>query len=92
MKTITLNSRVRFRDDLEAMDIDEATVLANAGGGYGVELIARRICQLIPLTATVAELCDVLLQEYEVDRETCEREVLEFLNESALEGLTEIAD
>ena len=92
MKTITLNSRVRLRAGLEAMDIDEATVIANAGGDYGLELIARRIWQLIPSTATVAEVCEMLLKEYEVDRETCQREVLEFLNDSTRQGLTEAVD
>jgi hypothetical protein len=40
----------------------------------------------------VAELCEALLREYDVDRETCEREVLEFLNDSNFEGLIQTAD
>jgi len=91
---LTLNSRVRLRDDFHAMDIDDAIVIANERGGncYGLELIARRIWQLLPRAATVAELCEVLLKEYDVDRETCEREVLEFLNDSVREGLIQTAD
>jgi hypothetical protein len=89
MKRIALDSRITRRDDFDTMDVDDATIIANAGGGdcYGLELIARRIWQLLPGTATVAELCEMLLKEYDIDRETCEREVLEFLNDSIREGL-----
>jgi hypothetical protein len=94
MKSITLSSKVSLRDDLETMPIDDAFVIANGSGGecYGVEGIAKRICQLLQSSMTVSELCDALMQEYEVDRETCEREVLEFLTDSAHEGLIRVLD
>jgi hypothetical protein len=85
---IDLNSRVSLRDDLQCMDVDNAMIIANAGGDcYGLELIARRIWQLLRRAGTVSELCEALLKEYDIDRETCEREVLEFLNDSTREGL-----
>jgi hypothetical protein len=94
MKIITLNSKVGLCDDLRTMDIDDAIVVANGSGGdpYGLELIARRIWQLLHRPATVAELCETLLKEYDIDRETCEREVLEFLNDSTREDLIRTAD
>ena len=94
MKTLTLNSRISRREQLHSMDIDEATVIANRSGGncYGVELIGRRIWQLLDHDSTVAELCELLLQEYAIDRETCEREVLEFLNDSVREDLIQTVD
>jgi hypothetical protein len=94
MKVITLNSRVRLNADLHTMEVDEATIVADGGGSdcYGLELIARRIWQLLPRAGSVAELCETLLKEYDVDRETCELGVLEFLNESMREGLIRTAD
>jgi hypothetical protein len=93
MNTITLTSRLRLRDNVHATDIDDAVVIANGSDSdcYGLEFIARRIWQLLDRTGTAAELCDALLNEYDIDRETCEREVLEFLNDSLREGIIEIA-
>jgi hypothetical protein len=94
MEMITLNSRVGLRAGLHTMDVDGATIIANenAGDSYGLELIARRIWQLLDHPATVSELCEILLQDYDIDRETCEQDVLDFLNDSAREGLIETAD
>ena len=94
MKIITLNSRVGLQAGLRILDVDGATIIANESGGdaYGLELIARRIWQLLHQPVTVAELCEELLKEYDVDREMCEQGVLEFLNDSAREGLIQTAD
>jgi hypothetical protein len=94
MKRITSTSKISLRPSLQAMDVDDATVIANGSGGdcYGLELISRRIWQLLDRPTMVAELCEALLREYDVDRETCEREVLEFLNDSNFEGLIQTAD
>jgi hypothetical protein len=94
MKMITLHSRVSLREGFQTMDVDDATIVAGESRGdcYGLELIARRIWQLLRQESTVAELCDALMNEYEVDRATCEREVLEFLNDSTHEGLIRVAD
>ena len=91
---LTLNSRIALRDGLRSVDVDDATVITdrNADHCYGVELIARRIWQLIPRSGTVAEICEALLMEYEVDRELCQREVLVFLNQCSLSGLIRIID
>jgi Coenzyme PQQ synthesis protein D (PqqD) len=94
MKEISSTSKICLCTDLQAMEVDDATVIANgrAGDCYGLELISRRIWQLLYRPTTVAELCEALLREYDVDRETCEREVLEFLNDSRVEGLVQTAD
>jgi hypothetical protein len=40
----------------------------------------------------VDELVDALLGEYEVDREECQRDVIELVGELAVRGLVEIND
>jgi hypothetical protein len=71
------------------VDVDDASLISSdrTGECYGLEALPRRIWELFPLTGTVSELCDRLLSEYDVDRDTCEREVLELLNDMAREGL-----
>lgn len=89
MKTITLDSKVCLRRNLDTVDIDDAVVIAdeNSGDFYGVESTARRIWELIRDEGSVAGLCDTLVKEYHVDRERCERDVLEFLNDAMSQGL-----
>lgn len=89
MKTITLDSTISLRDDVEIIRVDDATIVTDAAAGdfYGMELIAGRIWELLPRGGNVAALCDTLMNEYHVDRETCERDVLEFLNDAMSQGL-----
>jgi hypothetical protein len=91
--TIGLTSTVARSSDLPDQNIDEAVVMANAETGdyYGVELAAGRIWQMLKSPGTVADLCEVLLKEYDIDRATCERDVLEFVNDLAREGLVKEA-
>jgi hypothetical protein len=93
MEMIELTSRICLSVGVHEMDVDDATVIAHGeGSSYGLELIARRIWQLLHRPTTVSALCNILLEEYKVDRETCEREVLAFLNDSLHERLIQMAD
>lgn len=93
METINLNSRVSLCAGLDAMEVDDAIIISgDVGGSYGLEMIARRIWELLTRPTTVAELCEVLLGEYDIDRETCERDVLAFLHDSARESLIQTTD
>jgi hypothetical protein len=59
---------------------------------YGLNPIGTRIWKLIQEPRTVPEVCDVLLEEYEVEPERCQRDVLALLQELASKGLIEIKD
>ena len=49
---------------------------------YGLDPIGSRIWELLTESPkTVEEIIDVLLQEYEVDQETCSRDVHSFIDE-----------
>ncbi|TQI71968.1 coenzyme PQQ synthesis protein D (PqqD) [Gramella sp. Hel_I_59] len=49
---------------------------------YGLDPIGSRIWQLlIESPKTIQEVIDVLLQEYDVDQETCSRDVHSFIDE-----------
>ncbi len=89
MKTITLNSTVSLHPGNDTVNVDDAVVIGRESIGefYGVESIARRIWELLADGGKVADLCETLLKEYAVDRETCERDVLDFLNDAMSQGL-----
>ncbi len=43
---------------------------------YGLNSVGTRIWELLAQPKTLSAVCDILLQEYNVSREQCEREVL----------------
>jgi hypothetical protein len=59
---------------------------------YGVDAVGPRIWELLREPKTVSEVLDTLLQEYEVERERCEEDLLVFLEKLSKEGLIEICD
>jgi hypothetical protein len=92
--TIGLHSKVKQADDLVSCDLDGETALMSISKGnyYGMEPIGSRVWALMETTRSVSEICTMLLAEFEVEQEQCEREVLAFLNELAQENLIKVLD
>jgi hypothetical protein len=86
---MNLQSQVVRKPDPLSSQVDEDLVIFSAENGmyYGTEEVGKRIWSLIETQTTVKSLCDTLMQEFEVDRETCEREVVAFLDQLNQEGL-----
>jgi hypothetical protein len=80
--------------DHVACDLDgEAVVLHLATGTYfGLNDVASQIWQLIQSPVTAAAICERLLEEYDVDREACERDVVALLEDLAAKGLVVLTD
>jgi hypothetical protein len=70
---------------------DEAAILNLKNSVYyGVDPVAARVWSLLQRPRSVMELRDVLLDEYDVDREHCERDLLGLLEKMRSEGLIEV--
>lgn len=82
-KSITANTVISRTEEVVASDIDGETVMMSIQNGkyYGLDDIGSRIWELMENPIKVSDLVDTLLARYEVDRESCERDVLKFLNE-----------
>ena len=82
-KEITPDTFISQVEEIVASDIDGETVMMSIENGkyYGLDDIGSRIWQLIEKPVKVADLIDTLLERFDVARETCERDVLKFLNE-----------
>jgi hypothetical protein len=63
-----------------------------AGVYYGLDAVGARIWSLIQEPRTVNEIRNILLEEYEVEPERCERDLLVLLQRLADEGLIEVKD
>lgn len=69
----------------------EAIILElDAGMYYGLDAIGTRIWKLIQQPTSVSSLCDTLLDEYEVDPECCEHDLLALLRDLAANKLIRI--
>jgi hypothetical protein len=54
---------------------------------YGLDPVGARIWDLLRTPKTLAELRDAVVAEYEVDSETCERDLRDLLEKLAAAGL-----
>lgn len=59
---------------------------------YGMNPVGARVWNLLQQPRSVAELRDVVLAEFEVGAERCERDLLELLEKMRAEGLIEVRD
>lgn len=93
LKEIGIDSTVSQSAGLVAADMDGQKVMLNIDKGkyYGLDDIGSRIWELIEKPRTVRELVAVLLQEYDVEDEICQRDVLAFLNKLHAQGLIAVA-
>jgi len=83
IKEIMTETVISQIEEIVASDIDGETVMMSIENGkyYGLDDIGSRIWELIEQPIKVSDLIDALLERFDVDRETCERDVLKFLNE-----------
>ena len=72
--------------------IDSEVVMLSprAQAYFGLGMVGSEIWNAIEKPRRVDELCTALLQEFEVDADTCHREVLDFLNDLVERGLAHI--
>ena len=59
---------------------------------FGLNSVAARVWQLVATPMTVSAICSVLLTEFEVDRATCETQVLVLIRRLAQESLVRVGD
>ena len=81
-KEITPETVISQIEEIVASDIDGETVMMSVENGkyYGLDDIGSHIWELIERPVKVSDLINTLIERYDVDHETCERDVLKFLN------------
>jgi len=91
--TIELHTMLHRHGDLLVQPIDDDLVMADIQSGkyFGLTDTARAIWDLLDQPATPAAICDALAESHNVDRATCEHDVLAFLRDLQGEGLVRAA-
>jgi hypothetical protein len=73
---------VRSSEPLTAVVDGELVMLdARSSSYFGLDGIGTRIWELLEAPRSVDDVCTVLIEEYEVDPETCRTEVLAFITD-----------
>lgn len=62
------------------------------GDYYGANELGTRIWTLMEQPQSVGALCDGLMQQFEVDETTCQREVLAFMEQLRKNALLQVVD
>ena len=71
----------------------EAAILNLRNGVYyGLNPVGARVWNLIQTSRTVNEVRETLLNEYDVDPDRCEQDLLALLQKLATQGLIEVKD
>jgi hypothetical protein len=89
---LTAASVVAHNDNILHADIDHEVVALSVTSGtcYGLNTVGSRIWHLMAKPVRVGDLCDALQKEFDVDHDTCEREVLDLLKVALAEGMIKI--
>lgn len=89
---LSIDSLVVRNPEVIDGEIDGEVVAMNSETGecYGLDLVGSRIWKLMSEAIPVGDVCTKLLAEYEIKRETCERDVLDLLAELHAENLISI--
>lgn len=84
---------VAARDQVSSDLGGEVVILdLKAGKYYGLDAVGARVWDLIQEPRTVEQIRQILLNEYEVEPERCQRDLLSLLERLMEEGLAEARD
>lgn len=75
---LDMNTRLVRNPLLTTAELDGEVVMLSLETNryYGLNAVGSRIWELLAQPMTLQQVCDVLMHEYAVSREQCEREVL----------------
>jgi hypothetical protein len=92
--SISLRTIVVAGKDQVACALGEEAAILHLGSGtyYGLDPVGVRVWNLVQQPRSVGEICATLLNEYNVQPERCEADLLELVAKLRDEGLIEIRD
>ncbi len=94
MVIISKRSTVVVAKDQVSCDLSGEAAILNLKSGvyFGLNTVGASIWKLIQEPRTVREIREAILEEYDVEPNRCEHDVLELLKELSTHGLIEIID
>jgi len=79
---MSLTDKPTIPAQVMARQVGDETVILDLGSGtyFGLDPVGARIWQLIGEGKTLGEICDTMLDEYEVTREALQRDVVDLVD------------
>lgn len=73
-------------------DLGEEVVILNLKDGvyHGLDSVGARIWNLLQYSKSINDILNILLEEYDVEPERCERDLLALLEKLGQQGLIEV--
>lgn len=79
------------KDQISSDLAGEAVILnLQSGTYYGLNTVGSRVWQLLQTPQTLDRLRTAILEEYQVDEQTCDRDLVALLQELETAGLIEV--
>ena len=90
---MNLSNKVSIPPQVMARTVGDETVILDLASGtyFGLDPVGARIWELMGEGKTLAEVCEQMLDEYEVSRDDLERDTLRLAQELAGQGLIGLA-
>ena len=78
---MNLTDKASIPAQIMARQVGDETVILDLGSGtyFGLDPVGARIWQLMGEGKTLGEICDTMVDEYDVTREALEHDVLELV-------------
>jgi hypothetical protein len=93
-RAVSASSSVVVVGNQVSSDLGGEVAILDLKGGtyYGLDAVGSRIWSLIQKPRKVEEIRDILVSEYEVEQDRCERDLIALLQGLADEALIEVRD
>ena len=84
-----LSDRVKIPEEVLARQVGDETVMLDLAKGtyFGLDPVGARIWQLLGEGKTLAQVCEAMIDEYDVSRDDIERDVMRLVEELIERGL-----
>ena len=90
---MNMDSTISIPPQVLAREVGTETVILHLESGtyFGLDPVGARMWQLFEAGKSLAEMCDVMVEEYDVAREVLERDVLALADELLEKRLISVA-
>lgn len=86
---VSLTDRIVVRSSVICRELSGETVLLNLESGvyYGLDVVGTRVWQLLLQDKTLADVCDVMSDEFDVSRSVLQEDVAKLVGDLCEQGI-----
>lgn len=91
---ISLDAVIQANNDQISTDMADEMVILNLQDGvyYGLNQVGTFVWKMLQAPVPVRQICDAVVDEYEVDPERCQKDILALLQDLQSHGLIKVSN